>query len=106
MTATSSYLNKADLAISNAAEELTSLLRSELAASGWSLEDSLSVQVVYTGERFDYKFTGDYAESAQTTEFGNEKVRPNPVIRRFFNRAELFDKIYLRNLEAQLGDLI
>lgn len=100
------YLNKADQALSEAAEELTSLLRGELASNGWPLEQTLSVSVIYADGRFDYAFEGEHGELAQLREFGSEQLRPNPVIRRFFNREDLFQKVYLEKLEEQLGDLV
>lgn len=103
---TSALLSDADDALEETAEELTTLLRQELTANGWPIEQVMSVSVVYDGKKFDYSFSGDYSESAQSTEFGTEKVRPHPVIRRFFNKTQVFEKVYLRNLEEKLGDLI
>lgn len=106
MSTTSTFLNKADQAIDSTAAELTSLLRSQLLARGWSFDAAMAVSLFYTGERFDYKFEGAYAEEAQTLEFGTEFVRPTAEVRKFLNRSEIMENVYLRKLEAGLGDLI
>lgn len=106
MSKTSTFLSEADKAVDNTAKELTSLLRENLLARGWSFEAAMSVSLFYTGERFDYKFEGPYADDAQTLEFGTEVIRPTAEVRKFLNKNELIEKVYLKNLESGLGDLI
>lgn len=106
MLTTKAFLNKADQAIDAAAVELTSLLRENLLARGWSFDAAMAVSLIYTGERFDYIFNGPFAEEAKTLEFGTEFIRPTAEVRKFLNRGELVDKVYLSQLEAELGDLI
>ena len=106
MLTTKAFLSKADQAIEDAASELSSLLRDSLVSAGWPLDAALSVELFYTGERFDYKFEGSGAETAKTLEFGNEVVRPTAEVRKFLNKNEIIEKVYLAKLETQLGDLI
>lgn len=106
MNSTSALLNKADIAIESAAEKLTTLLRSDLQANGWTLEELLSVSVIFDGDRFNYSFSGEYASAAENKEFGTETTRPNGAVRKFFNRSEVLDNVFLKSLEAQLGKLL
>ena len=106
MLTTKAFLNKADRAIEETASELSSLLRESLTSAGWPIDAAMSVQLFYTGERFDYTFDGPGAESAKTLEFGTEIVRPTAEVRKFLNKNEIIEKVYLAKLETQLGDLI
>lgn len=106
MLTTKAFLSKADEAIEESASELSSLLRDSLVSAGWPLDAALSVELFYTGERFDYRFEGSGAEAAKTLEFGNEAVRPTAEIRKFLNKNEIIEMVYLAKLESQLGDLL
>lgn len=106
MSTTSVFLAKADTAITKTAVELTSLLRTNLMSGGWGLEASLSTSIFYTGERFDYKFEGPNADEAMTLEFGSEDVRPTALVRKFLNKSQLIDRVYVSKLETELGDLL
>jgi hypothetical protein len=103
---TKAFLGKADRAIEETASELSSLLRDSLTAAGWPFDAAMSVDLFYTGERFDYKFEGTGAEAAKTLEFGNEFVRPTAEVRKFLNKNEIIEKVYVAKLETQLGDLL
>lgn len=106
MSVTNTLLKNADKAIEATAIELTNLLRETLTSRGWSTEAAFSVRLFYTGERFDYKFEGAYAEDAKTLEFGTEQVRPTAEVRKFLNKNEIIEKVYLKHLEKGLGDLV
>jgi hypothetical protein len=106
MTTTKFFLQGADKAVHEAAEDLTLMLRQSLVSSGWSFEAAYSVTLFYTGERFDYKFDGDFGEDAQTLEFGTENQRPTGSIRKFLNQNQVLQNAYLDNLEKYLGELV
>ena len=106
MSTTKTFLSKADQAITSSETELTSILRDHLLANGWPYEAALSVSIVYTGERFDYKFEGASAKEAETLEFGSEETRPTAAVRGFLNKTSVIEQVYMAQLERQLGDLV
>ena len=82
------------------------MLREYLMSSGWPFEAAMSVLLSYSGETLSYDFEGPAAEAAQTLEFGNESQRPTAAVRKFLNKSEIIEKVYLRNLEDELGDIL
>jgi hypothetical protein len=106
VSTTKTFLSKADQAITSSEIELTSILRDHLLASGWPYEAALSVSISYTGERFDYKFEGAYTQEAETLEFGSEEAQPTAAVRRFLNKTNVIEQVYVAQLERQLGELV
>jgi hypothetical protein len=106
VSTTKAFLSKADQAITSSEIELTSILRDHLLASGWTYEAALSVSIVYTGERFDYKFEGASTQEAETLEFGSEEMRPTAAVRKFLNKTNVIEQVYVAQLERQLGELV
>lgn len=100
-------LTAADTARQNAAEQLTSLLRSDLINKGWPEKAAYAVVLRFDdNSELQAAYEGPNADEAYFYEYGNERVRPTSVVRQFLNRKEVLEKVYMHHLEEQLGELV
>lgn len=84
------FIDSAFKAVSGLETELTKRLRNDAVAAGWPKKLVSSLRVEVARNQIDVLYPDSLADIIEDLEYGNERVSPKPVFRRFVNNNELF----------------
>lgn len=85
------------------AQTLTEQLREKAVSQGWPSEVAAGISINFADERFSVDIDPKVKKTADTLEYGNEKLEPNPVIRTFTLRSHTASEEFAENFIKESG---
>lgn len=85
------------------AQTLTEELREKAAAQGWPSEVAAGLSISFSTDGFSVDIDPKVKETADTLEYGTERLEPNPVIRNFTLRSHTMSNAFAENFTKESG---
>ena len=85
-------------AAAQTARSMTYTLRQSALDHGWDSKVASKLFVVHDGEKFRVHVPARYKSKVHDLEYGTQSTPPSAVIRKFNNRPEHMEKVFLEHL--------